>query len=82
MTDQTTISGVIIALAPTASVFATYALSRRERKAQNVNIDRVHEAVNSTAAKQNERVDQLTATLTTADVDVPPRGPNGATEPS
>ena len=33
----------------------------------------VHKAVNSTAAKQNSRVDELTQTLTHAGVDVPPR---------
>lgn len=39
-------------------------------------LDTVHKAVNSTAMEQNARTDQLTAALTDASVEVPPRPPS------
>jgi phage-related tail protein len=44
-------------------------------KAGRQEIKDVHTAVNNTAQKQNRRADQLTAALTGAGVEVPPRDP-------
>jgi predicted methyltransferase len=68
-------AAIIAGIVSTAGVIIGWRNSHGLRQTKS-EVRKVHRAVNSTAMKQNQRTDQLTAALTEAGIPVPARLPD------